>query len=125
MMFTRIITGLARMLRNEGLSLGHIATLHLLDQHGHLGVSEVGEHLELSVSAASRLVDGLVGRDLVSRTEDPEDRRIKLLALTSEGSAFVDQISEDRVRVILTTAEELPRPLVEGIMSGLRHYIRR
>jgi MarR family transcriptional regulator, organic hydroperoxide resistance regulator len=125
MMFTRIITGLARMLRNEGLSLGHIAALHLIDHHGTLCVSDVAEQLELSISAASRLAEGLVRRDLVSRVEDPEDRRTKVLALTTEGSAFVDRISRDRVRVIFATAEELPAQLVKSILAGVRQYVRR
>lgn len=45
MMFTHIITGLARLLRNEGLSIGHIAALHLLDQHGTRSVSEIAAAL--------------------------------------------------------------------------------
>ncbi|MCA9693401.1 MAG: MarR family transcriptional regulator [Nannocystaceae bacterium] len=125
MMFTHIITGLARLLRNEGLSIGHIAALHLLDQHGTRSVSEIAAALELSVSAASRLTDGLVRRGLVSRTEDAADRRVKTLALTGEGVAFVDQISADRVRVIMAIADELPKKLVQGVLSGIRHYVRR
>ena len=44
----------------------------------------VAEGLGLSLPSASRAVDGLVKRALVARTEDPADRRQRLLALTDE-----------------------------------------
>jgi DNA-binding MarR family transcriptional regulator len=122
MMFTRIITGLSRTLRDEELSVAQLAALHLLDQGKTSSVSSLGAELELSPSAVSRLVDGLVQRDLVARAEDPEDRRKKTLMLTQKGRRFVDAISEDRVRVILATAEVLPARLVERLLAALNEY---
>ncbi len=52
-----------------------------------LNVAEVAHMLNLSHSAASRAVDRLVSDELVSRREDPEDRRYKRLALTAKGQA--------------------------------------
>lgn len=122
MMFTRIVTSLARTLRDEALSVGQIAALHLIDQRGTLRVTDLAEELGLSASATSRLVDALVKQGLVGRAEDADDRRVRTLTLTAEGRAFVGRIGEDRVRVILETAETLPKQLVEAVMSGVQRY---
>lgn len=72
----------------SGLSLGQTKTLLLLasegDQHS-LTVGDAAELLGVSLSCASRSVDGLVSAGLVERSEDPEDRRVRRLSLTPEG----------------------------------------
>ncbi len=57
----------------------------------------VAEGLGLSLPSASRAVDGLVKRSLVARTEDPDDRRQRLLALTDDGQELADRIMHARL----------------------------
>ena len=49
----------------------------------------IAEHLGVSNAAASQMVDRLVGMGLLERSEDPDDRRAKALALTEKGKALV------------------------------------
>ncbi len=125
MMFTRIVTALARQLRDEALSLAQIAALHLVDQHRVLRLAELAEQLGLSASATSRLVDGLVQRELLARTEDPEDRRNKALTVTDTGQTFLARIDAERAKTILATAESLPKALVTSILAAVREYGQR
>jgi DNA-binding MarR family transcriptional regulator len=122
MMFTRIITALARLLRDSALSLPQIAALHLVDQRGEMRLAELAEQLGLTPSATSRLVDGLVQRDLLGRAEDPQDRRNKSLTLTEEGREFLAEIGESRVQVILSAAEQLPKALVTSVLAAIREH---
>jgi DNA-binding MarR family transcriptional regulator len=122
MMFTRIITALARLLRDEALSLPQIAALHLVDQQGRLRLAGLAEPLGLTASATSRLVDGLVQRGLLTRTEDPDDRRNRALTLTDDGAAFLRKIGEDRVAAIMAAAEQLPRALVSTMLAAIREH---
>ena len=48
-------------------------------------VSRLAESKHISPPAISRMVDGLVEKNLISRTEDPQDRRYTLLSLTGQG----------------------------------------
>jgi DNA-binding MarR family transcriptional regulator len=57
----------------------------------------VAEGLGLSLPSASRAVDGLVKRALVARTEDPSDRRQRLLSLTEGGQRLADRIMAARL----------------------------
>ncbi|WP_437991030.1 MarR family winged helix-turn-helix transcriptional regulator [Sorangium sp. So ce145] len=124
MMFSRIIAGLARTLHEEDFSVAQVAALHLVDHGGPMRVTVLATSLGLSASAGSRLAEGLVQRGLLARQEDPEDRRAKTLALTPLGRRFVDRASVERVRVIMETAESLPREISAAMLAAIDAYQR-
>jgi DNA-binding MarR family transcriptional regulator len=125
MMFTRIITGLARTLRDEEFTVAQIAALHLVDQEGTLRVSALAEALGLSASAGSRLVDGLVQRGLLTRAEDPQDRRARVISLSDDGRRFIERASIERVAVVEESARSLPGRLSELMSAVLAEFRRR
>jgi DNA-binding MarR family transcriptional regulator len=67
-----------------GLSL---AQYHLLEPlgEGPRTNRELAELAGISAPTATRIVDGLLQRGLVSRVEDPTDRRAVVISLTAEG----------------------------------------
>jgi DNA-binding MarR family transcriptional regulator len=75
--------------RTAGLSVPQFRTLAFLDQHGGASLSEAAEHLGLTLSSTSRLVDLLVERGLATRQEDANDRRRLVLHLTEPGRAVL------------------------------------
>ena len=119
MMFTRIMAGLARTLRDEELTIAQIAALHLIDQARSMRAMALSDSVGLSPSAASRMIDSLVQRGLLERTEDGDDRRAKVLSLTSAGRSFLDRISEERVAVIMDTAKGFPATLTSKIFGAV------
>jgi DNA-binding MarR family transcriptional regulator len=62
-----------------------------------LSVKQVAEELGISLPAASRAIDPLVKRRLVARQEDPLDRRVKRVRLTSRGEAAVGRLLATRI----------------------------
>ena len=72
-----------------------------------LALTELAPQMGLSIAAAGRSVDGLVRLGLVSRTEDPDDRRIKRLALTADGTAALERITQARLVGLRRFAESL------------------
>lgn len=121
-MFTKIISSLARTLRDEEMSVPQLAALHVVDQAGELRQAALAEELALSPSAASRLVDGLVQRGLLSRRELPDDRRARVLALSPRGVALLDEIGAARTRLFERVAARLPRPLVNLFISNVDSF---
>jgi DNA-binding MarR family transcriptional regulator len=85
----RAMQGFWRFSREAGLSMPQMQTLMRLHYHGECNVSDVGSHLEISNAAASQLVQRLVEDGLLARSEDPEDRRTKVLGLTPAGRELV------------------------------------
>ena len=119
-MFTRLIADLARQLHDQDLSVVEVAALHLLDQSGTMRVTEVATALALSASAASRALDGLVKKELVDRTEDPADRRAKVLRLTTRGQSFVAHASMERAKLILATMEKyVPAAVIRTMLRTM------
>ncbi len=85
----RTIRAELRRHRSADLSLAQFRTLAYLNSHAEVSLSEVAEHIGLSLPTVSKLVDGLLGRGLLTRGEDPADRRRVLLCLTDEGRAIL------------------------------------
>jgi MarR family transcriptional regulator, organic hydroperoxide resistance regulator len=71
------------------LPIGQVKTLMAVSAQEGLNVSALAELLRIGKPAASILVDRLVQQGYVERTEDSEDRRRTLLALTSAGNELV------------------------------------
>jgi DNA-binding MarR family transcriptional regulator len=90
------------------LTMAQMRGLFVIENADHaLALTELAPQMGLSVAAAGRSVDGLVRSGLVSRTEDPVDRRIKRLALTGDGRAALERIGEARLVGLRRFAERL------------------
>ena len=81
-----------------GLSMPQFSVLMQLHYKGACGMSEISERFDVTAAAASQLVDKLVQAGYIERTEDPSDRRAKLLKLSAKGAALVDDGIQERYR---------------------------
>ena len=70
-------------------------------------MSQISERFDVSAAAASQLVDKLVQAGYIERTEDPHDRRAKLLKLSIKGSKLVDDGTQERYRWMDDLASKL------------------
>jgi DNA-binding MarR family transcriptional regulator len=68
--------------------------LPLLEAGAPLGLRELARAAGVSAPTATRMVDGLAARGLLTRERSEEDRRAVCLALTEEGIAAVQERSE-------------------------------
>lgn len=119
-MFTRIIASLARTLSDEQVSVAQAAALHLIDQDGELPIGALVEQLGVSSSSATRLIDDLVQRGWVMRTESREDRRVRLVTLTKAGTAFIERAGADRVATILAAIDQvMPKSLSRLVFAAV------
>jgi DNA-binding MarR family transcriptional regulator len=88
------------IMAEAGLTMPQLVTLHMLAHAGGRSVGTIAGCLRLSPPATSHLVDRLVRAKLVVRTEDPEDRRQKRLAITDAGRVLVESINRERSREV-------------------------
>lgn len=79
----------------------------------------IAERLDIAPSSASRLLDRLVERGLVARTENPHDRRKTNLALTPEGRAAAHRARQEVVRVVQESFGGLPAADIERAVELL------
>jgi DNA-binding MarR family transcriptional regulator len=83
-----------RLQRALGLSLSetNLGTLQLVQRHGPVAVSEVARRLEVDLSNASRQVRVLEDQGLVTRSADPDDRRVARVAITAAGRRVLERV---------------------------------
>jgi DNA-binding MarR family transcriptional regulator len=83
---------LEEVLREHGLLLGHLAILTALDDFGPMSQQQLADSLDFDKSHLVGRIDVLEERDLVTRTQDPDDRRRHRVALTPAGRTLLNRL---------------------------------
>jgi DNA-binding MarR family transcriptional regulator len=100
-----------RVIEESGLSMTQCKALLELGGIGANAdprqVSDLAETFGVSVPSMSRAVDALVKRKLVTRLEDPDDRRVRRVAITAKGKQLVDTLLVVRQAGMEAFAESL------------------
>ena len=107
-----------------GLTLSQLRVLHLLRDHptscGHLA-----EHLGITASTATALIDRLVRRGLIERRPHPGDRRVTELALSEAGRSLIDAAAARKGGEVRAAVEELTPSDREHLAELLDHLATR
>jgi DNA-binding MarR family transcriptional regulator len=106
-LFGKVIERLAIVVGEKRLSFSQVAALHIIDRTDEININDISIRLNLSISATSRLIDDLVRKDLIKRTEVKNNRRAKKLSLSIHGQKFMDNLSIERVRTIELSANSI------------------
>ena len=86
----RVIRAEFRKYGAKEMSVPQYRTLAFVYRNEGASLSEVGDHIGLTLPTMSELVDGLVTRGLINRRTDPQDRRRMTLTLTEPGRARLE-----------------------------------
>ncbi len=109
--------------RDADLSVAQFRTLVYLGRQSGASLSELAEHIGLTLPSMSKLVDGLVDRGLANRAEDPKDRRRLMLCLTGQGQALVEASlhgTQSYLAGILDKLSREQRATIVAAMDALR-----
>jgi DNA-binding MarR family transcriptional regulator len=124
-----LVVGFAAQLGELNLGFTQLAALYALADNGTMTVADLADTVGRSQSAVSRLVNGLVERQLVERTQDTEDLRVRTLRLTGRGQALLGIVDRARAQEFLSIVRPLPtaeRALVAmGVAALSTHAISR
>ena len=82
------------------LTLPQFRTLVVLSGHGEMNLNRLAEILHVNSSSAMRMADRLLAMGLVTRRENPDNRRHTLIGTTPEGLAIVRNVTTRRRREI-------------------------
>ena len=86
----RVIRKEFRSQRGPELTLLEFRSLAFINRMSGCSLNEVADHIGLEAPTVSKLVDNLVKRNLVTREEDPDDRRRVCLQISSKGKKSID-----------------------------------
>jgi DNA-binding MarR family transcriptional regulator len=74
---------------NSHLTLSQLKILMLLHRHGTVPGGELARLLGVGAATLSGMIDRLVAQNLVARTEDRQDRRVRRIGLTEAGDELI------------------------------------
>lgn len=102
-----------------------LVTLAAHDEDQAATVNRLADELGISLASASRAVDGLVRRGLVTRQEDPADRRVRRLAVTAAGEEVADELLAARLAGVERFVESLAADERRKLDAALTLLLRR
>lgn len=106
--------------RESDLSLSQINALFRLYHHGSGSVHGLAAHLGITNAAVSQLLDPLIDAGLLTRSENPRDRRLKCLELTEKGQGFVEESMKKRHAWVSDLANGLSEAEMAQILPAIR-----
>jgi MarR family transcriptional regulator, 2-MHQ and catechol-resistance regulon repressor len=96
-------------IQEAGLGDSDFRVLEVLLNKGPLPVNVIGPKVNLTPGSISVAVDRLLEKGFVSRTESPEDRRVRVVALTPRGKSVITPVFRAHVETIETIFSGLSR----------------
>ncbi len=104
-----------RSRRTLDLSVPQFRSLAFVHNHADASLSDLAEHLGLTLASTSKLADGLVKKGLMRRAESAVDRRRITLTLSKQGEVMyaaagagaqaqlaqtIDQLSQEQLQIV-------------------------
>ena len=92
--------------------------------HGASHIRQIATGLEITLSAASQLVDRLFKKDLVTRKETEEDRRLSKIELTPAGEMAVKKMRERRTGWFQSILSAMPEDKRNSLLDGIESFLQ-
>lgn len=102
-----------------GISMTQLHVMHLLDRHGELPMSRLAEMLDVSLSAATGLIDRVEERGFVERIRVPSDRRVVLVQVTASGRQMLEEVEVFRAVLIGRVLDKLDATQLARVASSM------
>ena len=105
--------------KDRGLTMAQFGALLHIFHKGACGVSDIGSDLGVTNSAASQMLERMVQQKIITRSEDPADRRVKQIVLTEKGR----QILEESEHANQSWLEELASKMTPAEQEQVREAL--
>ena len=117
-----------RAQRPSNISVPQFRCMAFLSRHGGASLSDVAEHVGLTLPSVSNMVERLFERGLVNREILPEDRRRVTLSLTHRGRTMLESAraaAQSSLAAHLALLPPAKRRIVRAAMEILRGLFAR
>jgi DNA-binding MarR family transcriptional regulator len=118
----RALQGLiAAVVRSQprDMSLTSLSTLSTLEQTGPRRITDLAASEGVAQPSMTALVSALERSGLVQRCADPNDRRVVLVALSSDGLDFVRARQRAIVEVFARLIDQLPSDETDALVAAI------
>lgn len=93
--------------RKDCITHSQLFVLAIIERHRNIGIKEISKKLNISPSAATQLVDGLVENGYAVRKVDSKDRRALQLELSTKGRKHITELKNKRMEMMAALFDAL------------------
>jgi DNA-binding MarR family transcriptional regulator len=101
------------------VTMSQVKVLYMVSVRPDTNMSMVAAQLHVGLSAVSGLVDRLVEHGLLTRNEDPADRRQHLLNVSPKGARVLERVRELNTAHLDRLLAGLSTPELEALRDGI------
>jgi len=106
------------------LSIGQLKSLFFISNQGTTSLSQLAAALKVTPTNTTGIVDRLLKRGLITRTENPEDRRFLVLRTTANGEQLVNELRQKRKDRMTAILKYLSDDEILVLSQGLRSLVK-
>jgi MarR family 2-MHQ and catechol resistance regulon transcriptional repressor len=123
--FHSIGSAMDALLRTSCLGNSDFRVLEVLLHKGPMPVNAIGPKVFLTPGSISTAVDRLHERGLVTRTDDTEDRRVRMVDLTPQGRDLITAVFQDHAARLEEFAAGLSCAERAQLVEALKKFGKR
>jgi DNA-binding MarR family transcriptional regulator len=102
------------------LTIAQLKSLFFISNEGSTNFTKLAQALRVTPSNVTGIVDRLVEQGLVSRRENPENRRMLVLQLTDRGETLLASLRERKIGQLSGVLSCLSEEQLSTLAQGLR-----
>jgi DNA-binding MarR family transcriptional regulator len=100
------------------LTIAQVKSLFFISNHSEVNFRTLAKALKVTPSNVTGIIDRLSDQGLTIRVENPEDRRMLMLKLTSKGVKLISNLRERRVSHMSAVLQGLSEKELNTIREG-------
>ncbi|GGQ31404.1 MarR family winged helix-turn-helix transcriptional regulator [Streptosporangium pseudovulgare] len=104
---------------DSNLTMRQLKVVLLLSCQDSASGQDLAHHLGVGLATVTGIVDRLVAHGLVTRREDPHDRRVRRIQLTPRGRALTEQIADAGLADFHRLLQRLDTPTLHDLATVL------
>jgi MarR family transcriptional regulator, organic hydroperoxide resistance regulator len=101
------------------LTIAQVKSLFFIYNEGTVNFRQLAAAMKVTPSNVTGIIDRLVEQGLVTRTENPEDRRMLMLRLTDKGEVLMSNLRERRVNQMSSILSRMTDSQLETVYKGI------
>ena len=109
----------AKIVQDSGVSIVEYRCLRILSETEQLTPKQLALKMGLTSSRITRIIDGLVEKEIVLRESGHQDRRIYHLSLTSKGKNIADQLNNKYKVMHEEILKSIPKEYHSTLLTGV------
>jgi DNA-binding MarR family transcriptional regulator len=116
---TKTSKGVDRVVDSGELTRTQTSVLSTVARLGPMTAGELAHQEGLNPTMASRVIGKLETRGLLTRSPDPTDKRVTVLAVTPEGRSLHQRLRRDRTKVFTRALHEIGTEQAADLLAAL------